>query len=177
MTREAGRGDSTAPRRDRRIMRATESRFWSAATMICRSWARRKFLLPCPAPPAICTMGTRRRKTIAFRRRVPIVQMAGGAGHGKRNFRLAQLRQIIVAADQNRLSVARMIRRSRRGAVESPRPASLVIRRIRMVLPQEFLFPDLVKLFRQEFVVALMGLGHRRRMQRDRRRLTDRRHA
>src|SRR5438034_11712322 len=91
--------------------------------------------------------------------------MRGCQRHGKRYVALAERRQIIDPANQNRLTITDMVCWSRCHSVKTPRPASFIVGWLRMVLPLEFLFPDLIKLSGEEFVVALVCTWVRRRVQ------------
>src|SRR5215469_15412028 len=58
-----------------------------------------------------------------------------------------------------------MVRWPRRGTIKTPRPASFVVGRLWMVLPEKFLLSDFVKLLGSKFVVPLMSQRVRRRIQ------------
>src|SRR5882724_4718761 len=93
---------------------------------------------------------------IALRGCVAIVKVGGSARQCKSDFTLAYLRQRVIPAHQNRLSVSRIIGRPRRDTVKSPRPTAYVVRRIRVIYPTKLGLADLIEFLWQKLLVTLM---------------------
>src|SRR5579864_48414 len=91
--------------------------------------------------------------------------MGSCSRHGESHVAVSQRRQGVYTAHENRLTITGVIGWAGGRSIKTPRPSPLVVRRFGMVLPTEFLFLDLVKLLRQKFVITLVGLGIRRRIQ------------
>src|SRR5258708_37715138 len=93
------------------------------------------------------------------------MQVSGGQRHSKADLAVSDRRQVVIPADQNRFPVTGLICRSGGSAAKAPGPASLVVRRIGLILPEKFLLMDLIELLGQKLVGTLVRprVGRRRK--------------
>ena len=115
---------------------------------------------------------------VALRGGVAVVQVGGGRGEGEAHLGVPHRRQLVEAAHQHRLAVARRVAgpgRGRRGAVALEAPhrgpqrapaAADRVGRVGVEVPAELALEDLVEPPRQELPVALVGARVGRRVER-----------